>query len=446
MRSGERKSYRAVVKGRRLPSGCVVASLAGLREGQSHVIGIRTFLIVGKVAAHAVGGRALESSSRMAGIAIECGVGAYQGKSGELEVVELGSEPIVHAMALLAAGWKTTADVAGFGGLEVLGVARIALCRKSLELPHRGALVARGTIQGRMRTHQGKAVLVLVDLLHRDLPSLDRVALFAGRAKLTLVDIGMAIGAFLSHVREHRLGVTLGATDPLMHAAQRKSGLAVVELRNIADRLPSAQGMAVLAGDVQRTVRALRAGVACPLRRSWRRHHQPEDDLYDQGRSQVFRPRRRFNDSVDRPTNRWMLIPKGATGYPKARVTVLMRGRNVTEVACRTCQADNAAAASHFTKVCPNGPGLNDTPLYPISPQLKICPCRLERSPHGSRSNPSGSVRKKVLSCHLLLGLVCGSRHSAHCGGLPGEGRLPVCRGRRVTASSGCCYGIRHTG
>jgi len=192
------------------------------------------------MAAHTIGGGALKSSSGMAGVAVERGVGADQGKTRHLEVVELGSQPIVHAMALLAAGWKTAADVAGLGGLKVLRVTRIALCRESLELTHRRARVARGTIQGRMRTHQGKAILVLVDLLHRDLPSLYGVALIASRAKLTLVDIGVAVGAFLAHVCEHRLGVALRATDPLVHAAQRKAGLVVVKLRNIAYWLPSA--------------------------------------------------------------------------------------------------------------------------------------------------------------------------------------------------------------
>lgn len=215
----------------------------------------------------------------MAGIAIERGVGAHQGESGELQVIELGPEPVVHAVALLAAGRETAADVTGFGGLKVLRMARIALRRKPLELAYGGALVARSTIQGRMRTHQGKAILVLVDLLHRDLPSLYCMALVAGCAELALVNIGMAVGALLAHIGEHRPGVALGATDPLVHAAQRKSGLAVVELRDIADRLPPAQGVTVLAGDVQRPVRALRTGVACPLRRSWRRNHQPEDNL-----------------------------------------------------------------------------------------------------------------------------------------------------------------------
>jgi hypothetical protein len=275
MRPGERKPYRAVVKGRRLPRGRVVAGLAGLREGQRDVIGICTFLIVGQMAAHAVGGSALKSSPGMAGIAVQCGVGAYQSKSGEFEMVELGPEPVVHGVALVAAGRETAADVVGLGGLKVLRVARVALCRESLELTNRRALVARGTVQGRMRTHQWEAVLVLVNLLHRDLPSLYRVALFTGRAKLTLVDIGMTVGAFLAYVSEHRLGVALRTTDSLVHAAQRKSGLAVIELRNIADRLPSTQGVAVLAGDIQRPVWAPGAGVTCPLRHGWHRQYAP---------------------------------------------------------------------------------------------------------------------------------------------------------------------------
>ena len=78
MRPGERKPYRAVVKSRRLPRRRVVAGLAGLRESQRHVIGIRGLLIVGQVTAHAVGRCALKSSPGMAGIAVQCGVGAYK--------------------------------------------------------------------------------------------------------------------------------------------------------------------------------------------------------------------------------------------------------------------------------------------------------------------------------------------------------------------------------
>ena len=149
-------------------------------------------------------------------------------------------------------GRETAADVTGFGGLKVLRMARIALRRKPLELAYGGALVARSTIQGRMRTHQGKAILVLVDLLHRDLPSLYCMALVAGCAELALVNIGMAVGAFWPPLVNTGLVWHWVQTDPLVHAAQRKSGLAVVELRDIADRLPPAQGVTVLAGDVQR--------------------------------------------------------------------------------------------------------------------------------------------------------------------------------------------------
>ena len=44
------------------------------------------------------------------------------------------------------------------------------------------------------------------------------MALLATGAELTLVDIGMAIGALVAHIREYRFDVALGAGDPLMHA------------------------------------------------------------------------------------------------------------------------------------------------------------------------------------------------------------------------------------
>jgi hypothetical protein len=219
MCSGERESDRAVVEGRGLPRGCVVARLAGLREGQRDVIGICTFLIIGQMAAYAVCRSPLKSSSGVASATVERGVGTDQGKTRHLQVVELGSQPVVHPMALLAPGWKTAADVAGFGALKVFRVTGIALRRESHELPHGRARVARATIQGCMCAQQGKAILMLVDLLHRNLPSLYGVALVAGCSKLPLVNIGMTIGAFLAYVCEDRLGVALSTTDPLVHSA-----------------------------------------------------------------------------------------------------------------------------------------------------------------------------------------------------------------------------------
>jgi hypothetical protein len=71
---------------------------------------------------------------------------------------------------------------------------------------------------------------------------------------------------------------------------------------------------------------------------------------------------------------------------------------------------------------------------------------RLGRLRHDNQYTPSGLVRKKVLSCHLLHGCGCGSRRSVRCGGPLEEGKPPVCRDRRVMASSACCYDIHCTG
>ncbi len=76
------------------------------------------------------------------------------------------------------------------------------------------------------------------------------MALLALRAHLPAVNIGVAIRALVSHLREDWFGVALHAGDILVHAAQREVGLAVVEVRKAADRLPGREGMAILAGDL----------------------------------------------------------------------------------------------------------------------------------------------------------------------------------------------------
>ena len=132
-----------------------------------------------------------------------------------------------------------------------------------------------------MRAKQREAILMLLDLLHSNLPSLDRVALFATRAKLALVNVGVAVRASLTYVGEDRLDVALGASHTLVHAAERVSRLAVIKLRDVADWFPSTQSVAILAGDIQRAMRAPCVGSALRLRASGNsgceqqhRHHQ----------------------------------------------------------------------------------------------------------------------------------------------------------------------------
>ncbi len=103
---------------------------------------------------------------------------------------------------------------------------------------------------GGVRPGQRKAVVVLLNLLYGNLPSTHRVALFAIRAELALVNIGMAILASLPDVRKHGLHVTLRTRHGLVHAAQRIFRLIVIEFGDGANRLPCAGGMTVLARNV----------------------------------------------------------------------------------------------------------------------------------------------------------------------------------------------------
>jgi hypothetical protein len=55
--------------------------------------------------------------------------------------------------------------------------------------------VARIAVQRGMRAHQRETVQVLIDLLHRNVPSLYVMALFTVGAHLSLVNIGVAVRA-----------------------------------------------------------------------------------------------------------------------------------------------------------------------------------------------------------------------------------------------------------
>ena len=145
----------------------------------------------------------------------------------------------------------------GTGGvLIVLRVAAVAIRGHGVEPAQRTILVAGLAIERGVCSKQREAIVVLLDLLQRYSPSFYRVALFAIRSELSAMNIGVTVGATLSDVREHRLHVTLRAGHILVHATQWITGLAMVEFRDIANRLPSAIGVAVLTRNVQRTVRA----------------------------------------------------------------------------------------------------------------------------------------------------------------------------------------------
>ena len=150
-------------------------------------------------------------------------------------------------------------DADRLGTDEILLMAGIAGRGKALELSDRGAGVALVAVKRGVRANQWEAVQVLIDLLHRDVPSSDVVALLAIRAHLALVNVGVAVGALLADIGKDRLGVALNAAHAFVHAAQRVLGGVVIEFRNGADRFPSAERVTVLARNAEASVRTTRS-------------------------------------------------------------------------------------------------------------------------------------------------------------------------------------------
>jgi len=163
-------------------------------------------------------------------------------------------------------------NVVGIRGSVVVGLmTREARDRHRLKLAVGGVFVAGVAIHRRVSSGKREAVVVILDLLHRHIPSADRVALFAVGSQLPPVNIGVAILAALAHVAEHHLFVTLGAGYRLVHAAKRIAGLIVIEFGDRSDRPPSARSMAILTRNRKIAVGTMRAGRTGSLRRHTRR-------------------------------------------------------------------------------------------------------------------------------------------------------------------------------
>lgn len=184
---------------------------------------------------------------------------AGESEPGEFRVVEFCSQPAVKRVALLAVRGVTSGRVIRIAGPgELARVAGITRGGEAYELSAGRSLVARLAGERGVRPDQGKAVLVLLNVLDGNLPSFHGVARFTLGAHLAAMNIGMAVSAFLSNVSEYKFRVTLCATNLGMHPAQRVRRLVVIEVRYGPDRLPVDAGMAGLAGNAECAVGAPR--------------------------------------------------------------------------------------------------------------------------------------------------------------------------------------------
>jgi len=172
-----------------------------------------------------------------------------QCKAGELQMIELGADPAIHAVAAFAGRREVTSFMVDDRSQVVLLMAGIAGCREPLKLSAGRILVALVALHQGMRSDQRKAVLVVFNRIQRDIPSFYRVAVFAACAKLTAMNIRMAIGALFADVLKDKAGVAGGASNILMHSTERIARAVMVELGEGANGLPTGGGMAVLTGN-----------------------------------------------------------------------------------------------------------------------------------------------------------------------------------------------------
>lgn len=287
--SGERKTrIPVVIESDRGPVGCVMADRAILREPCLRVIRIRGARKILQMAAHAGRAQHLKIAGAVAGRTVQRGMHSGQRKSGEFEVIERRPIPAIHVVARLAGGGESRRLVVGEARLlELLGVARDAIGGKSLELTHRHALVAIVAGEGGVRPHKRKTVFVTSNVLEKDLPAAHRVAPSAVRSELSLVNIGVTVGALRSDICENQTHMTPRTGDLRVQAAQGKMRFVVIELHHVSKGLPSCKRVAVLAWDVQSPMRTAGRGRLTLCLNGWRGEHKKETKQPDIAQSEL---------------------------------------------------------------------------------------------------------------------------------------------------------------
>ena len=242
---GQRKAGGAVIEDGGGPTRCVMASGA-VRGGKSRTSrGVRRIIGLGVLRHVAILASARSQVVVVIDVArrarhVRVAVGQQEARRA---VIKFRAQPAIKKMTPLAVARCERRPSARVGGirrvLPVFQVAGIAGRREAQKHSRGGLLVAIVALHRRVCTQQRKAVLVIFHRLHRDIPALHCMALRAIWPHLPAVNIRVAIGAVLTHVRKHRLYVALNALHFLVHAPQGIFRLVVVKLGNRSDRAPA---------------------------------------------------------------------------------------------------------------------------------------------------------------------------------------------------------------
>ena len=181
------------------------------------------------------------------------------------------------------------------GFLKLRHVTGRASSRESLVLADGGALVTLVALHHRMRTEQRKPVEVILNGLHRNIPTAHRVALGTIGAELTAMNIRVAVRAVLADIGEDGPDMAFRAINFFVHSAKRISRGVVVEFWDRANRGPARARVTILAGYRKGSVRTPAGLLLCIRRTDESKCQQKErDPRADLERSENHCPPKRF--------------------------------------------------------------------------------------------------------------------------------------------------------
>lgn len=164
--------------------------------------------------------------------------------------------PTVHRQVTLPAVRRKSIchmiRIARFAELIAMATYTIRGETEAVELPYRANLVARITIRDGVRPDERKPILVLIDVVNRDLPAIWVMAQFTFRPVLSPVEIRVAVLTFFWNIAEVEIGVTVHTRYFRVPPPQRESGLRVLELHIRSQWLPSLLRVTLVARNVER--------------------------------------------------------------------------------------------------------------------------------------------------------------------------------------------------
>ena len=257
VRAGEiERCLGGMVEGRAAPCRSEVAGLAFVRETRRGMVRLGGRGEVRGVAPETIRRRSRESAADVALIAADVRVRAGQRESRHLAVFEPSVLPLVHRVAGFALRREAPLNVVRLANArEVPLMAGDAFGAETRERAGRRARMALRALGRRMGAGQRETIQVVLDFLDGVGPTLHAVAVLATCAELVAVGVGVAVRALHANVGKNQRPVAVRTLHASMQPSKRVAGLrVVVKLRDSANRPPTGRGVAILAGEVERSV------------------------------------------------------------------------------------------------------------------------------------------------------------------------------------------------